>query len=42
MHLQALKISKKDVKRVAVDVPDAPVFYPTSEEFKDPMAYIKK
>jgi hypothetical protein len=40
--MQALKISKLDTKRVEVDIPDAPVFYPTVEEFRDPMMYITK
>lgn len=37
---QALKISKKDTKRVIIDHPEAPVFYPTFEQFQDPIEFI--
>lgn len=39
---QALKVSKKDSKRVAVELPLAPVYYPTLEEFHDTLGYIQK
>jgi hypothetical protein len=42
MIQQAIKNSKRDSKRVERTVPEAPVFHPTIEEFKDPFAYINK
>lgn len=39
---QALKISRIETCRKEVDLPDAPVFYPTAEEFRDTMGYITK
>jgi hypothetical protein len=39
---QALKVSKKETKRVEMEIPDALVFYPTAEEFMDPLIYIQK
>eukprot|EP01041_Mallomonas_annulata_P010702 gene10702-22343_t len=39
---QALQNSRKDMKREQISIPEAPVFYPTLEEFKDPMQYIQK
>lgn len=39
---QAMKNSQKETKRVEIPVPDAPVFYPTVDEFKDPLSYINK
>lgn len=38
---KALKVSKRETKRVILEIPDAPVFYPTAEEFRDPLSYIK-
>ena len=42
--LQAIANSKADSRRTPLDVPSAPVFYPTVEEFEanNPMEYIKK
>jgi len=37
---QAIQNSIIEKERVQRDIPDAPVYYPTVEEFKDPMAYI--
>jgi hypothetical protein len=37
-----LKISRLDTKRVEAEITDAPVFYPTADEFQDPMLYITK
>ena len=42
MVQQALKNSLVDRKRVAVDVPEAPTYYPTLEEFANPFTYIEK
>jgi hypothetical protein len=39
---QAIKNSLKETARFKSEIPDAPVFYPTIEEFKNPLAYIKK
>lgn len=39
---QAIKNSLVDRKRVIVEVPSAPTYYPTLEEFKDPYQYIHK
>lgn len=39
---QALRKSLLDVKRQEVPVPEAPTFYPTLEEMRDPMAYISR
>eukprot|EP01031_Cornospumella_fuschlensis_P042541 gene42541-51979_t len=38
----AIKVSKIDVKREVIEVPEAPTFHPTPEEFKDPIGYIQK
>ena len=40
MIQQALKNSQMQTTRIAVDVPDAPVYYPTVEEFMNPLKYI--
>jgi hypothetical protein len=37
-----MKISRLDAKRIEVTLPDAPVYYPSLEEFKDPLAYIRR
>ncbi len=39
---QALKISRKETCRKELEVPEAPVFYPTLEEFRDTLGYISK
>ena len=39
---QAIKNSKKDTKRVELEIPMAPTFYPTVEEFRNPYVYISK
>ena len=39
---QALKNSMVDRKRVDLPVPEAPTYYPTLEEWKDPYQYIRK
>jgi len=40
MIQQALKNSQMQTTRVQVDVPQAPVYHPTVEEFKNPLKYI--
>lgn len=42
MLQQALRNSIKDTKVQDQHVPDAPVYYPTLEQFKDPLGYIKR
>jgi hypothetical protein len=37
---QALRKSLVQQRREEVQVPSAPVFYPTMEEFRDPLAFI--
>jgi histone demethylase JARID1 len=39
---QALKISKMDKERKEIPIPEAPVFYPTEEEFLDCVGYVRK
>ena len=39
---QAIKNSKKDTRRVEREIPMAPTYYPTVEEFRNPYAYISK
>lgn len=38
---QAIRNSQRDKRRVEYDIPMAPTFYPTVDEFRDPLAYIK-
>lgn len=40
--LQALKISKIDKERKDIAIAEAPVFYPTEEEFLDCVGYVRK
>lgn len=42
LFFQAIKISRKETKRVEVPIQTAPTFYPTKEEFADAMTYISK
>jgi hypothetical protein len=42
LFAQALKISRKETCRQDLEIPLAPVFYPTLEEFKDTLVYINK
>jgi len=37
---KALKNSRRETKRVEVEIPMAPTFHPTVEEFRDPLTYI--
>eukprot|EP01038_Epipyxis_sp_PR26KG_P007815 gene7815-10617_t len=39
---QAIKISRKETKRIYKEAPMGPIFYPTIDEFKDPLKYISK
>ena len=38
--VQALRKSLKETARVVTEVPEAPVFRPSSEEWEDPLAYV--
>jgi hypothetical protein len=39
---QVMRNSLIDTQRREISVPDAPTFYPTVEEFENPLLYIKK
>lgn len=39
---QALQNSKRETRRAELTVPEAPTYYPTIEEFKNPLEYIMK
>jgi hypothetical protein len=39
---QALRNSQRQVKRTVCAVPMAPTYYPSVEEFENPMEYINK
>ena len=39
---QAIENSKKDFRRVVLDLPTAPVYFPTIEEFRDPIGFIQR
>lgn len=38
--MQAIENSKRETRREEYDVPDAPTYYPTVDEFRDPLKYI--
>jgi hypothetical protein len=39
---QALKNSRTETRRLRIAIPEAPVFRPTEEEFRDPILYLKQ
>merc|ERR1711970_1626979 len=39
---RAIALSLKHQKRTEASIPEAPVYYPTAEEFQDPLGYISK
>ena len=39
---KAIALSLKHQKRTEASIPEAPVYYPTAEEFQDPLGYISK
>ena len=39
---QAIENSRRETKRERVTIPEALTFYPTSEEFKNPLQYIAR
>ena len=39
---QAIVNSRKETTRMQIEIPEAPVFYPTVDEFKNPLGYIAR
>jgi hypothetical protein len=38
----ALRNSRKEIQKTTVPVPEAPTYYPSLEEFRDPLEYITR
>lgn len=38
----ALRNSRKEIKKTSVPIPEAPTYYPSIEEFEDPLEYVTR